>query len=170
MPITFRVYGTSDTCPPPDELIEALEELEFEVTIEDDSSKEDSDEDSEEGEEAHWTELEVYEESIDGALKVTRLTEEDDFSDEIEELLTALAQEKKTKETRQLTRVLQNCVSCYEIELADDLTEDDNALLLCSTLAQQLAQRCEGVYCLGEEGFFSEAGDFLLSLAEEEAD
>lgn len=153
MGVSFRVYGTVDAFPSIDELIEVLEDSEFEVTIE----TEDEDEDE-------WSDLLVFEPSIEGPVNAFRL-DGNEFDDEVEDLLDALKGCEPGQENSDLVRTLQNAVICFGVDLPDDLVDDDNALLVASLLAQQFAARCDGVYCVDGEGFFDDSGELILELA-----
>lgn len=158
MGLSFRVYGTNEAIPNVDEIIEFLEESEFEVTIESDDE-----------EEEEWNELFVYEASLDEPVSLYRLTEEDGAEDEVETVLSHLTENGNGDESaKELRHTIENCMVIYGVDVPDEAEDDDNALVLSSLIVQLLAQKCDGIYCVDGEGFFNDAGDLIYELVEGE--
>lgn len=158
MGMNFRIYGSVESIPSMDEIIETLEESDFEITLE----NEDEDEDE-------WTQLMVYESSMAGPITLFRFVEGDDLPEAIEELMEAISENPDSDEGNQLLGILENCTIGYGVDLSDELVEDDNAIVLSQLLAQYLAQKCDGIYVVDEAGFFNETGDLIYeALVEEE--
>jgi len=159
MSMSFRIFGSVDALPSPDELVETLAEHDFDLTVE----NEEGDEEDEE-----WVELMVYESSIDGPIRLFRYTDSDQLSGDMGDLMDTLAEEEESEEAQQVLGILENCTVGYGIDLSDEIEEDDNALLLCSLLAQLIAQKCDGIYSVDDQAYFNETGDLMYAMAEEE--
>jgi len=158
MSLTISIYGSTDANLEIDELIEILEEAEFEVTVEEEEEREDDSD--------PWTDLLVFEASIDGPISLSRLDGSGEQEKEVAGLLSALREVKKCRETKYISNLLENLAIGFTIEVPEEMAEDDNALLLASLLAQILAQKSDGIYCVDGEGFFDESGDLILELAD----
>lgn len=157
MPLTIRIYATVDTCPSLEEIVDALEESEFEVTIE-----------TEDEEDDEWNDAMIYESSLDGPITLTR-DDSGDYDEELEEYTKALGNGSGHEaEEGSLLHTLQNTVAIYGIEAPDEIGDEDNALLLCSIMAQILAQKTDGVYCVDGEGFFDETGELIFEVAKDD--
>jgi hypothetical protein len=159
MSLMIRVYGTVEAFPTMDELIEQLEEGEFEVTLE--TEEDDDDEDN-------WTDLFVYESSLDEPVSIRRFEDPDTLKDEIQALKDTLSEYEESEEGSHLLNVLENCSVAFSVEAPEEIAEEDNALLLCTLLAQILAQRSDGLYSVDSEGFFNENGELIFELASED--
>lgn len=159
MAFSIRIYGTVDSFPSMDELIEILEESDFEVTLETED---------EEGDEENWTELLIFESSLDGPISVYRLVEPDILTAEVDKLKETLGEYEESPEGNLLLNVFENCAIGFGIEAPEEIANDDNTLLLSSLVAQILAQRTDGVYSVDSEGFFNENGELIFELASEE--
>ncbi len=157
MSLSIRVYGTIDQLPSIDELMELLEENEFEVAMETD------DEDGDD-----WEELHVFESSLDRPVSVLRILEPPVMTSEAEGLLKELTTQNGSEESHVLVETLQNCVNMFGIELSEEMAEDDTALLLSSLLAQIFALKTDGIYCVDNEGFFDDSGELVFELAADE--
>ena len=160
MSMMFRIFGSVDAPPSADELLETLGEKDFDLTLE----NEEEDEDEEES----WAELMVYESSMDGAIRLFRYTEGEQLSDDLSSLMDGLADREDAEQAGQILGLLENSTVGYGIDLPDELEGDDNAILLCSLLAQMLAQKCDGIYCVDDEYYFTETGDLMLATVEED--
>lgn len=156
MALSIKVYGNADSFPSIEEIIDFLEESEFEITIE----TEDDDEDD-------WEELYVFESSLDCAIDVVRCDEDEEIEEEVKNLLESM-NGSTTEEAAVIRQTLENRAIVMGIELPEEAEDDDNALVMCSLLAQYLAQRCDGIYCVDGEGFFDETGELILELADVE--
>jgi hypothetical protein len=152
----FRIFGSVDSIPAMDDLIECLEEGEFEVTFE-----------SEDEDEENWSEIQIYEASLDGPVVLFRMVDGDALGEELSDAIDALT-EDESEEALNVRGALESASIGYGIDLPDDLTEDDNALVLCQVLAQFMAQRCDGIYSVDGEAWFNEAGELILEYASEE--
>ncbi len=151
MSLSIRVYGTIDAVPTIDELIDHLEERDFEITIE-----------TEDDDEEDWTELLIFESSVERPLDVTAYNDDNDFGQEyarIKETVKALGE---TSEIADIKKTISNCTIIVGIELPEEAVDDENALILCCLIGQFIAQKTEGFYCVDEEGFFDSAGDLIL--------
>jgi hypothetical protein len=157
MPLVFYVYGSVDSLPTLDEVIETIAEAEFDIEVE----TEDDDEDAE------WQELEIFEDSIDGAIKVSRMLDKEDLGENLQVAIESL-EEDGSAEANKLAAILGECSLGFTVELADDLAEDDNALVLGKALANYLAERCDGVYSLDGDAWFDNTGELILEFITEE--
>lgn len=137
-----------------DDVLEALEESDFEATIESDDEDEDD-----------WTELMIFESCLDGPITLFRYLDTRELNQEVKNLVAMLASHRESDGGRHLLGTFDNCIMCFGIEVPEEMAEDDNALLLCLVLAQLLSQRCDGIYCVDDEGFFDDSGDLILELA-----
>lgn len=155
----FRIYGSLESTPSAEEITESLEESEFDVTIEA--------EEGDGGDEA-WTSLLVYETSLEEPIPVFRYADDDDLEQDLAELTELLEDEENSKEKNAVLRQVGNSGVGYGVDLPDDLIEDDNAIVMCSLLAQFLAQKCSGFYTVDSGAFFSESGDLMYAMAVEE--
>ena len=144
--------------PSREELQEALEESDFEVTLEGE----------EDDEETAWIDLEVYESSLDGPIALSRITDADMLEEEAAEYVEVLTEQNPSEEAKFLLNVFENCSIGFSIELPEEVAEDDNALMLCMVLAQTLAEKCDGIYSVDNEGLFDETGELIFELAEED--
>lgn len=158
MPMVFRVFGSVDSVPTMDEIIEMFDEAEFEVTLETENEEDDED---------VWSDLLVYESSLDGPINLFRIEDEDAFAETVEQALEPL-EGQEADDAEAVRSVLESCTVAYGIDLQDEFADDENALVMCSVLAQFLAQRCDGLYLVDSEAWFNEAGEMVLEFAEEE--
>lgn len=133
-----------------DEIVEFLEESDFDVTIE-------CEEDEEE-----WTEILIFEESLVEPIRVTRMEDEETVEEELNTLYDLLSPEENNPDYKDLFHTLSNCISVYGAELPDDCEEEDNALLLSNLVAQCFAQKVDGVYTVDDEGIFDDSGELLF--------
>jgi len=163
MAVTFRVYGTVESVPSDDDLIDFLEENNFE-----DLSIETEEVDSEdEDENSGWAEWLIYEPNLDEPVAVTRIVEDEAFGAEIDRIVARLSTASKdSDEVRELRHVIDNCVVVYAVELPEEYADNDEAMMLTSMVAQFLAQKSDGIYCVDEEGFFNDAGDLIYEAVE----
>ncbi len=160
MSISFRIYSTLEGCPLLDDLIEALEELDFEIEVESEL---------EEDEDGMWDDVLVWESSLEEPVRVVRLTNLDEIGADTGKLLELLnLQSNHCSERVFLEGVLKSCVGGFIVEIPETMAEEDNALLLGSQVAQFLSSRCDGFYVVDSEGVFDDNGEFLLELIEEE--
>lgn len=156
MALRMTIYSTLDGYPSIDELLEALEEYEFDATIE-----------CEEDEEEEWEDLYVFESSIEGAIEISRSDQRNEIVSALNGTRTSVERFCTNGSREQILQVFDNCVMIFEIEIPEELVNDDNALLLGSLLAQTLAARTDGIYCVDSEGYFDELGELLFERAAE---
>lgn len=160
MSVLFRIYATTESCPALDDLIEVLEESDFEITLE---SELDEDEDG------VWEDVLVWDANLEEPLSVIRLTDVEEVRTDSVQLLEQLGLgPNHCKEREFLERALKNCAGAFTVEVPETLADEDNALLLASQLAQFLSQRTDGFYTVDSEGIFDDSGDLLLELVEGE--
>ena len=157
MGLSFRVYGTLELTPTLDELIEILEEGEFDATIESDGE-----------DEVDWSEFLIFEASLDEPISLYCIDDEDGINDDLDHILSRLMHNGNQEDAKELIHILQNTVSIYGVDVPEEHEDDDNALLLCSLLVQYLAQKTDGIYCVDAEGFFNDSGDLIYEVVQEE--
>lgn len=157
--MVFRIFGSVDSLPTMDEIIEMFDEAEFEVTLESESGEDDEDE--------IWSELLVYESSLDGPISLFRYEDPDDFAEALESATEPL-EGQESEDAESVLAFLKGCPYGFGIDLPDEMADDENALVMCSVLAQYLAQRCDGLYLVDSDAWFNEAGEMVLEFAEEE--
>lgn len=162
MAVLFRVYGTVETAPPEDELVDFLEDNGFEdITVETEEVEEDIEE--LEG----WTELLVFEPSLEEPVSIARLVDDDAFNQELESISGKLnGNGTAGEELKELRHTLDNCVMIYCVEIPEEYADHDDTLMLANMVAQFLAQKADGVYCVDQEGFFNDSGDLIYEVAE----
>src|SRR5690606_7793112 len=107
-----------------EEIIDFLEESEFEITIE-----------TEDDEEDNWEELYVFESSLDCAVDLVRCDEDEEIEEEVKNLLESM-NGSTTEEAAVIRQTLENRAIVLAIELPEEAEDDDNALVMCSLLAQ----------------------------------
>jgi organic radical activating enzyme len=156
MALSISIYGVLFALPSIDELIETLEESEFEITMETEESEED------------WEELLVFESSLEGPIDVIRYMERSEYAQDLSRIKDCLENQDDSKSRRQILESVENCAAAYRIDVPDEMEDDDNALLIAIILAQTFVQRIDGFYCVDGEGFFDESGDLILEVAKNE--
>jgi hypothetical protein len=159
MALSFFVFGTDDEFPSSLELLDILEESDFEVSLEDDEDDEDHEDDED------WTTLLIFEESLEEPITVKRLTDESEFDELAAQLAEAARSAGDGAAVKDLVDHFEAATIGFTVELHDANEDDDNALLLCALIAQTLAARCDGIYSAGGGAFFDETGELLLDLA-----
>lgn len=159
MALAIRIYGTVDVFPSMDEIIEQLEESDFEVTLETEEDEED---------EENWQRLYVYESSLDEPISIDRFDGSHPLREEIDALKETLQEYEQCAEGDYLQNTLDSCAIAFAVEAPEEIAEDDNALMLATLIAQIIAQRTDGVYCVDSEGFFNQNGDLIFELANED--
>ncbi len=160
MSVSFRIYSTVEGCPLLEDLIEALEELDFDIEVESEL---------EEDEDGFWEDVLVWDSGLEEPVRVVRQTNGEEIGSEAGNLLGLLnLQSNHCSERVFLEEILKNCTGGFVVEIPESLAEEDNALLLGSQIAQFLSQRCDGFYVVDSEGVFDDNGEFLLELIEEE--
>lgn len=158
MAISFRVYGTDYEPPAPSELLDALEESEFEVSLE----TEEEDEDNEE----EWFQLFIYETSLDEPVTVA-LLEEDELSQEVGQLNKQVHSLNGSTDLHDLKHQIDGTIIGFRVEYPHD-DEDENALLMCHLIAQILSQKTSGFFTVDKEAIFDDSGELLAELMEVE--
>jgi hypothetical protein len=142
-----------------DEIIEMFEDAEFDVTLETETEEDDED--------VAWSELLVYESSLDGPISLFRYEEPEDYAEALEAAMAPL-EGQESEDAEGVRAFLESCSYGFGIDLPDEFADEENALVMCSVLAQFLAQRCDGLYLVDTDAWFNEAGEMVLEFAEEE--
>ncbi len=115
MSILFRIYATTDACPSLDDLIEWLEESDFEITLE---SELDEDEDG------LWEDVLVWDANLEEPVSALRLTDGDEVRDDCIQLLEQLGLgPNHCKEREFLEKVLRNCTGGFIVEVPESMAE-----------------------------------------------
>lgn len=161
MALCFQIFGTDDELPTPREILDVLEESDFEVSIE----LEEEDEDNE----REWTELLIYESSLEEPVTVYILGL-DELDESIATLKQSLRQFNGSIDLKEINHQVDNIVVGFRIEYPNEDLDDENPLLMSHLIAQILTQKTSGFFTVDEEAIFDETGDLLLELAEVEED
>lgn len=158
MALCFRVFGTDYEPPAPREILDALEESEFEVSLETEEENEDDEEE--------WFQLFLYETSLDEPVTIFVL-EDDELEDELSELGKLIVNVNGDADLADLKHQVESTVLGFRIEYPTD-DDDENALLMCHLIAQVVAQKISGFFTVDREAIFDDSGELLVELAEVE--
>jgi hypothetical protein len=161
MAICFCVFGIDDELPPPREILEALEECDFDVSLE---TEEEDDEIEEE-----WFQLKIYETSLEEPIEVT-LLDNDELQERVDELRDQIGHCDDSEVVSRLSHQLGSAVIGFRVEYLDDASEDENALLMCNVIAQILSQKLSGFFTVDNAAIFDDTGELLMELVEYEED